>query len=234
MVAPAVTLQTSESTAPPIIFDDTDVKYADIHVVGWPADRLRGFPAKWMMVWQPVGTALAVEVDPPIVERTNSYEDIDPIGEGEEFDRTGKSVALNWFLNDIANARREVADVPTIDAVGQLLQETPSSADLPLLTIESRFTKRNRGQVMGYLDRYSWLPGFLASAVRILDRYFPQGTEYNLELFSDPEEDWIELFVNIRCALPISEALERLDAFDDDWFLDQVGKVGGIVSFNVE
>lgn len=144
------------------------------------------------------------------------------------YGRTGRWIVTIYMPTLVDSDQMKGLDVSVPDFQTQPL-------DLPIVTIYERYQMDNRGQVMGYLERYSWLPRFLVTAAEMLDRYFPQGTKYVLEFFTDPEqEDWDELFVNIRSELPIDEALDRLDAFDSDWFLDQIDKVGGVVNFNVE
>jgi hypothetical protein len=56
-----------------------------------------------------------------------------------------------------------------------------------------------------------------------------------LEVVSDPEVEGVEeLFAYILTSLPVNEALARLHRLDEEWFLDQLDRVGGRFNFNLE
>ena len=56
-----------------------------------------------------------------------------------------------------------------------------------------------------------------------------------LEHASDPEEDYEGLFVIVKTHLSPEEALDLLDKFDDEWFLDYVPpEIGSILTVGVE
>ena len=56
-----------------------------------------------------------------------------------------------------------------------------------------------------------------------------------LEVIRDPEigKDG-ELFAYILTPLSVQEAQARLDDLDDEWFLDQLDRIGDLLNFNLE
>jgi hypothetical protein len=68
-----------------------------------------------------------------------------------------------------------------------------------------------------------------------LEEHFGPQVKVSLELVSDPEADATEqLFAYIVTSLPVDEGINRLDAFDEDWFLHQIDRVAGRLNFNLE
>jgi hypothetical protein len=74
---------------------------------------------------------------------------------------------------------------------------------------------------------------FLASAYLPLIRSFGSPPALKLTQFRDPdsEDDAAMLVVDVQAQLPMDEALERLDDFDQSWFLHHMKVVSGRVTF---
>jgi len=108
----------------------------------------------------------------------------------------------------------------------------PPQAAIELL--ERLYTFRQRAEVLGFLDRHSFLVSLLLEAYNKIRNHFPHSQVF-LEVISDPEVEGVEeLFAYILTSLPIDEALARLDSLDEEWFLDQLDRVGGRFNFNLE
>ena len=100
----------------------------------------------------------------------------------------------------------------------------------------SCYELRNSAEVDAYVAKHPQLTGFLLDSYRQLRKYFDAAASFALEVVRDPEisppSDF--LFVNIRISMPVDEAMERLDQFDEAWYLDQVDAFGELVNFNLE
>ncbi len=76
------------------------------------------------------------------------------------------------------------------------------------------------------------LPILVEGYIRIIEifGYFP----IYLELHSDPEEEWEELFIVIKTKHPAEKALELEKALFEEWFVDVMDKVSGRLNFTEE
>ena len=101
--------------------------------------------------------------------------------------------------------------------------------------IEEMYSLRNVAAVRGFLRAYPQLVEVLLEAHIYLQKYFGPDPQVTLAVVSDPEvEGMDELFAYILTPLPVDEALARLDRLDEEWFLDQLDRVGGQFNFNLE
>ncbi|NOX63892.1 MAG: hypothetical protein GXP42_18400 [Chloroflexi bacterium] len=109
-------------------------------------------------------------------------------------------------------------------------------ADSPPRELEERYSFRNASAVSAYLSRHPTLTDLLSDSYEHLRDIFGSEPEFVLEVVRDPEalhpEDY--LFVNIRTSMPVDEAIERLDRFDEIWYLDQIEKFGNLINFSLE
>ena len=93
----------------------------------------------------------------------------------------------------------------------------------------------NAAAVGRFLHAYPQLIEVLLEAHVYLQKYFGPDPQVTLEVVSDPEVEGVEeLFAYILTSLPVNEALARLDKLDEEWFLDQLDRVGGRFNFNLE
>jgi len=90
--------------------------------------------------------------------------------------------------------------------------------------------------VRAHIDANTDLAEFLVAAYAPLVTIFEPGVRCSADLFFDPESPNMSpvLMIGIHTALPVDEAVERLTAFDQDWFLEQSHSIGGRVNFNLE
>lgn len=95
---------------------------------------------------------------------------------------------------------------------------------------------RNAADFAEYIASHPQLTGFLQASHRELRQLFGPEFRFVLEVVRDPETSAPNayLFVNIRTAMPMDEAMARLDQFDENWYLDQVNSFGDLVNFNLE
>ena len=95
---------------------------------------------------------------------------------------------------------------------------------------------RNAADFAEYIASHPQLTGFLQASHRELRQLFGPESRFVLEVVRDPETSAPNayLFVNIRTAMPMDEAMARLDQFDENWYLDQVDSFGDLVNFNLE
>jgi len=93
----------------------------------------------------------------------------------------------------------------------------------------------NAAAVRHFLYAHPQLVEVLLDAHVYLQKHFGPDPQVILEVVSDPEvEDMDELFAYILTSLPVDEALARLNRLDEEWFLDQLDRVGGRLNFNLE
>lgn len=98
------------------------------------------------------------------------------------------------------------------------------------------YALRNAPACDAYLAAHPQVADFLQTGYGQLRRFFAPEASFVLEVVRDPEDSVPSdfLFVNIRTALPVDDAMARLDQFDEDWYLDQVDTFGDLVNFNLE
>lgn len=101
--------------------------------------------------------------------------------------------------------------------------------------IEARYSLRDAPTVRQYLRDYPEVIEVLIEARPHLEEHFGTEVRVSLEVINDPEAAEIkELFAYIATDLSADEAVMRLDAFDEGWFLHYVDRVAGRLNFNLE
>lgn len=117
------------------------------------------------------------------------------------------------------------------DSLRQILDVISSSH---LRQLERFYTFPDGSAVHHFLQTYPHLTEFLLEAYPLLREHFGSDLQVVLEIVSDPETaDAHELVAQICTSLPVEEALARLDRFDQEWFLGQVARVGGVFNVNL-
>jgi len=94
---------------------------------------------------------------------------------------------------------------------------------------------KNRIEVNRFLGKHKELFGVLFETYMQIKNIFGENiVELSLKLENDPEEDYEGLFVTINTNLSPEEALDLLERFDDEWFLDRVsGEISSIFTVTV-
>lgn len=112
---------------------------------------------------------------------------------------------------------------------------TIAGREAQLRGLEDVYILRPPAEVRRFLNTQPELIDFLLDAYAQLQSHFGPGVQAALEVVRDPEvENSEKLFAYILSPLPVDEALARLDALDEDWFLDQLDRVGGRFNFNLQ
>jgi len=140
----------------------------------------------------------------------------------------------NWIQIKLARDLVESARVPTrlmeYDALRQFIVESSR-----LRRLGEFYSFRDMPPVRRFLRAHPQLTEVLLEAHAHLQKCFGPDPQVALEVVSDPEaEGPDELFAYILTSLPADEALARLDRLDEEWFLDQLDRVGTFFNFNLE
>ncbi len=99
-----------------------------------------------------------------------------------------------------------------------------------LYSFESEY---ERGEVVGFVLVHDLIQPIL-EAHGALRRVFGEGVSMFLQLHSDPEEDFKGLFILVQTNLSDDEALDLLDRFDDEYWLDVDSSVAELLGVDVE
>ena len=111
----------------------------------------------------------------------------------------------------------------------------PAVEKTHLRNVETLYSFRNITEIQQFLQDHHFLVNFLIEAHPYVSKYFGDYPQIALELISDPEIDGSEqLFAYIVTSLPVTEALERLNSLDEEWFIEQFDRVDGLFNFNLE
>jgi hypothetical protein len=115
------------------------------------------------------------------------------------------------------------------------LKKQPDIQTLELLQ-QYGYTLRHPDGVVEFLSRHSSLLELLEEAPRQILRHFGDGmSSLVLEAVKDPEaEDDEELILFIQTALPVDQALQKLDRVDDMWWLEAGSRTKGNLGMNLE
>jgi hypothetical protein len=112
---------------------------------------------------------------------------------------------------------------------------TVFALEMALRQIESWYTVKEPRAVRKFIQKHPLLVDLLIEAYTPLTDFFGPDPQVSLSVVSDPEEAGLdELVGSIQTPLSPDEALERLDAFDEYWFLDQLNRTNGRLNFNLD
>lgn len=112
---------------------------------------------------------------------------------------------------------------------------TVFALEMALRQIADWYTVLQPQAVCKFIRRHPSLADLLIEAYAPLTDSFGPNPQVLLSVISDPEEAGLdELVGSIRTPLEPDEALERLDAFDEYWFLDQLNRANGKLNFNLD
>ena len=125
-------------------------------------------------------------------------------------------------------------DVATIATQQADLQRV--LVELHLAKLDSLYDFRNPTEIKKFLVFHRDLIPILKEAYFVVEEFFGNDVPVVLEAVKDPEAaNFEQLFGYIKVAnFPPEDAFERLNAFDEAWFLKQVDVIGGYLNFNLE
>ncbi len=96
------------------------------------------------------------------------------------------------------------------------------------------YTLDSQGQAAAFLDAHPTLTPLLLEAYPLLIRHFPQG-ELSLEVECDPEDpSWRNLAAIINPGCEPTEALQRYEAFKQEWWCANMNRDQGLFFFHIE
>lgn len=96
---------------------------------------------------------------------------------------------------------------------------------------------RDPDLLAGFLDAHPQITPLLHEAAVAVRDHFGDDARIAIEVYHDPEAaTHAELYALIQTPLALSsdEALRRLDAFDEGWWLDAMPRAGGLLTIGVE
>ena len=99
--------------------------------------------------------------------------------------------------------------------------------------LETIYFFENYNDIMQFLRSNLDLVPLLIEAPNHIHNIFGDAPIY-LELHSDPEENWDELFIVIKTTLPAEEAVKREMQLFDLWFSNVIQKVGNRLNYTEE
>ncbi len=103
-----------------------------------------------------------------------------------------------------------------------------------LQLLERLYSFRRRAEVLGFLEKYPFLAPLLLEAYDRIRTYFPDSLIF-LEVVADPEANGdYQLVASVAVDLDPDEALENLEQFDEDWWLDALDRAQGMLCIDVE
>jgi hypothetical protein len=101
--------------------------------------------------------------------------------------------------------------------------------------LDPKISYRNPMAVEAYLTRHPEVVDFIEMAWPYLVSFFGQEIDVALEVLTYPEEAAHEELVGwVQWPGDVHEGLERLERFDDEWFLDHMTEVETKFNFNIE
>jgi hypothetical protein len=151
-----------------------------------------------------------------------------------------KPLKEGWFLQYVLDSLREDFVVSSLDIAFQMPGYTNESVttELPMqepVLTSPRVSYRDYESVRAYLDAYPEIEAFLEEAGPGLVRRFGSSVEVVLEVISYPQESaYSELVGWIQSTDAVSEGLEKLERFEDEWLFEQLTRVGNRFNFNIE
>ena len=97
------------------------------------------------------------------------------------------------------------------------------------------YALRDAAAVLTFLHDHPEVVPPLLDAVEVVPRFFGPGTTLALEVYRDPEaRDDRELFALIVTPLVVAPALERLQRFEDEWWLRVLPTANRKLMFGLE
>ncbi len=106
----------------------------------------------------------------------------------------------------------------------------PISKINPIELLEKTYTLKNHGEIKQFLIVNDDLIPILVEGYEQITKIFGDVPVY-LELHSDPEEGWEELFIVIKTGYPTKKAFELENKLFEEWFIRIMDKVNGRLNF---
>jgi hypothetical protein len=92
----------------------------------------------------------------------------------------------------------------------------------------------NIEEIRNFIMQNNYLVNILNEALENIYRIFGRGIKLILELQSDPEEEWDELFIVIKSPYTAEKAVALERELFDEWFVHIIDKVSNKLNFTEE
>jgi len=152
---------------------------------------------------------------------------------GEDTFNSGEQdtwIQIKWMESLIGSIP---GDVDSCLGKYSALQNVVRAARMPRL--EGLYALRRESKVRRFLLIHSHLIDVLFEAHPFLQKYFGPNPRVELEVISYPDEAaYDELVGWIQSTDDVSEGLDKLERFEEDWFLDRLDQIGNRFNFNIE
>jgi hypothetical protein len=129
--------------------------------------------------------------------------------------------------------------MPVLESLAQLepgvAESLVANRELEIEQLATHSQFKDGVAVRSFLSRHVPLLLLLREAHHKIKTVFGFETGLALEVFTDPDDDdGQQLFVLIRTALPVDEALAQLERLDEAWWLDAAPRAEGWLNLDVE
>ncbi len=149
--------------------------------------------------------------------------------------RMPRTLSRIWALTASRATVQGTVDVVEAQNTGSASIVRPSG--LQLRAIESLYRVPDRSRVLGFLEDHAYLVPVLVEASEHLRVHF-DGASLVLRTVTDPEEenveDATELVLSVVTPLEPADALSKLAAFEDAWWLGVVPQAQGKLCIDLD
>jgi hypothetical protein len=106
------------------------------------------------------------------------------------------------------------------EKIAEEYKTTSTLTEEEVATLEKLYYLTGRYQVLGFIEKNSFLVPLLLEAPGKIKKFFPNSPLF-LKLVADPEEiNQVELVIFIGTNHNSDEAFNKLDQLEEDWWLD--------------
>ena len=145
-----------------------------------------------------------------------------------DLDLTNSSILFPIFRNVAIESKKFSLD--DINGIVKEIYEDESDT----LLLKDIYTFRHYNIVQEYLNSNQLLYSILIEAANKIECFFPKSSLF-LEVISNPEEESdTHLVIFIKTNVPPTEAVEKLDQLDEEWFLNLPADIMKQLSINLE
>jgi hypothetical protein len=145
----------------------------------------------------------------------------------------GKISGLQIFGANFRSTSDNDVRIDTVKKISYLRQDKKNKNNQLLSWLQNGYILLKPSSVGNFLQEHKELVSLLNEAYQELRKYFST-EDLKLELVADAEiaEDR-QLFVYIFTSLSVTDALDKLDEFDECWWLDRIERANGLLNFNL-
>lgn len=141
----------------------------------------------------------------------------------------------SWIRNDNIFASSVLSQVTNELVLENTLRSSAFDLGGTIHIVERYYQLENPADVRDFLRMNLPLVDVLVEALSPLNNIFGNIQKLLLEVVIDPEApEYKELVCSVYTTLEPEEALSKLDAFDDSWFLSQIDKTKGALNFRLD